>query len=222
VAVSAVAFALRPPADAVTASGTDTGGEQATLWIPLVRRVRPPFKGVWALPGGPLRFDETLTQAAENTLWDTVRHAPAYLEQLYSFGGLDRSGEAQRLVTIAYWALYGERELSAAQATGIDNVAWFSADALPALAFDHADIVDYALWRLRTKTGYATVAHRFLGETFTLTQLRGVHEAILGHRVDPANFRRQALAQGNLIDTGEVESGAKHRPASLYRLRSTQ
>lgn len=237
VAVSAVAFALRPPAKArvgeaaasqspSSASGAKPSkpshglGEHTTLWLPLVRRIRPPFLGVWALPGGPLHFDEPLGEAAERTLQSTVGRGPGYLEQLYSFGGLERSGSAQRLVTIAYWALYGQSEIAKSADAPVDNVEWFSADALPELAFDHADIVDYALWRLRMKTGYATVAHRFLGQEFTLAQLRGVHEAIVGHRVDPANFRRQTLAQGYLVDTGKTETGTKHRPATLYRLRN--
>jgi ADP-ribose pyrophosphatase YjhB (NUDIX family) len=266
VAVSTVAFALRPPAEARIAdplaeagrssecerargaaperaadpgAGADTGSDAATLWIPLVRRTRPPFAGCWALPGGPIPWDETLVDTALRTLRAAVRRAPGYLEQLYSFGSIERSAEAQRLVTIAYWALYGEGELSAepepeaevgeagpgepGAEAGPDpdpNVAWFSADQLPPLAFDHADIVAYALSRLRLKTEYSAVAHRFLGETFTLAQLRAVTEAIRGHAVDPANFRRQALAQGYLVDTGEVETGARHRPARLYRFRT--
>src|SRR5690606_4144930 len=99
------------------------------------------------------------------------------------------------------------------------NVAWFSADRLPQLAFDHAEIVEYALWRLRVKTEYSSVAHRFLGPEFTLAQLRRVHEAILGQAVDPANFRRQSLASGHLVETGDYLTGSAHRPAKLYRFR---
>lgn len=270
VAVSTVAFALRPPAEAqridgagLTGAGTATGS-RTTLWIPLVRRTRPPFAGQWALPGGPIPWDETLVDTALRTLHDAVLREPGYLEQLYAFGAVERSAEAQRLVTIAYWALIGERELdaeasrpvghresaapaapgprwddpltgagsadaddpvapadpAAAAARPDENVAWFSADALPPLAFDHADIVAYALWRLRRKTEYSTVAYRFLGPVFTLAQLRQVHEAILGQAVDPANFRRQALAQGYLVDTGELETGTPYRPARLYRFRA--
>ena len=261
VAVSVVAFALRPPADA--ALGSDEG-EGTTLWLPLVRRTRAPFRGDWALPGGPTRWDETLAGTALRTTRWAVRRTPTYLEQLYSFGGVERSAEAQRLVTIAYWALYSEEKLAAsaepggsadgdtdaserdgqldegaagaghgrwddlqaapapgassAQDKGDDrNVAWFSADALPKLAFDHGVIVDTALARLRTRTEYSAVAHHFLGSSFTLARLRSVHEAIRGGAVDPANFRRQALARGDLVETGERESGARNRPARLYR-----
>lgn len=230
VAVSTVAFALRPPAGAhlgeAEALGPNASGEAVTLWIPLVRRTRPPFTGCWALPGGPIPWDEALADTALRTLRAAVGRDPGYLEQLYSFGATERSADAQRLVTIAYWALYGERELEAApephsaQALSDPNVAWFSADQLPSLAFDHAEIVSYALSRLRLKTEYSAVAHRFLGQTFTLAQLRAVTEAIRGQAEDPANFRRQVLAQGYLVDTGETLGGARHRPARLYRFRS--
>ncbi|GAA2180316.1 NUDIX domain-containing protein [Leucobacter tardus] len=236
IAVSAVAFALGAPEGAELGDSGDTGpagggagagatdaGEAAegTPWLPLVRRTREPFAGVWALPGGPIPWDETLAESAERTLRATVGASPGYLEQLYAFGDVERSGRGQRLVTIAYWALYGENDLVAPADPPVEpeNIAWFSADRLPELAFDHADIVEYALWRLRMKTEYAAVAHRFLGGTFTLAQLRRVHEAILGTEVDPANFRRQALAQGHLVDTGDVETGTRHRPAKLYRFR---
>lgn len=283
VAVSTVAIALRPPLGAAVGDAT---GSEPTLWLPLVRRTRAPFLGMWALPGGPTRWNETLSDTALRTLHDAVLRPPGYLEQLYSFGGVERSADAQRLVTIAYWALYGERDLArepsfangrsgartdagegtgtgdstgAGEGTGVkaptaaatgggptrwddlpgdhvgdpggtdlaeqsadlsdQNVAWFSVDALPPLAFDHPEIVAYALERLRRKTEYEAIAHRFLGPVFTLGQLRAVHEAVLGESVDPANFRRQELARGRLIDTGEFETGTPYRPARLYRFR---
>lgn len=226
VAVSTVAFALRPPEGALLGPGTPSpDSAEATIWLPLVRRTRLPFSGNWALPGGPIPWNETLVDTAMRTLRAAVTRDPGYLEQLYSFGAVERSAEAQRLVTIAYWALYGEQDLAASshnefedqQAEPDENVAWFSADALPELAFDHGEIVAYALDRLRSKTEYSTVAYRFLGRQFTLAQLREVREAILGEAIDPANFRRQALAQGHVVDTGALTSGDRHRPARLYR-----
>ena len=237
VAVSTVAFALRPPEGAQVGPVSPVQSSQtATLWLPLVRRTRPPFAGRWALPGGPIPWDETLVDTALRTLRAAAQRDPGYLEQLYSFGAVERSAEAQRLVTIAYWALYGEADLTRSRADSLGvgvgndgtdqsdpapeadpNVAWFSADVLPELAFDHGEIVAHALDRLRSKTGYSTVAYRFLGESFTLAQLREVREAILGETIDPANFRRQTLGQGHLVDTGHLTSGDRHRPARLYR-----
>ncbi|MPS75484.1 MAG: NUDIX hydrolase, partial [Microbacterium sp.] len=93
---------------------------------------------------------------------------------------------------------------------------WFEVDELPALAFDHAKIIEYALWRLRNKVGYSRVAQGFLPEEFTLAELREAYESILGRQLDPANFRRQVEAAGNLLPTDRFRTGS-HRPARLYR-----
>src|SRR5699024_3215782 len=100
------------------------------------------------------------------------------------------------------------------------NVRWLAAERLPRLAFDHNLIVDYALWRLRTKMTYARVAHAFLGETFTLRELREVHEIVLQRDLDPANFRRQVEADAAVVPTEEFRTGGRHRPARLYRYNS--
>jgi hypothetical protein len=120
-----------------------------------------------------------------------------------------------RVVSVVYWALV--RSEVAERASVGENVRWFAADSLPPLAFDHNRIVEYALWRLRTKVEYARIAHAFLGDTFTLAQLREVHEAVLQKALDPANFRRSIESSGSLIGTDQHVAGARHRPARLYR-----
>jgi 8-oxo-dGTP diphosphatase len=209
-AVSTVVFSLM--------ASESTG--RTALHIPLVRRIRDPYRGLWALPGGPLGADEDLPEAARRHLFATTALSPTYLEQLYAFGSRARSS-AERVVSIVYWALVSA-------ATAVDgavgavvqsdpNVCWFDADDLPALAFDHSTIVDYALWRLRTKMEYSRIAGAFIGSTFTLSQLREVHEAVLGRELDPANFRRMVEASDAVVPTGEFVTGTKHRPPRLYR-----
>ncbi len=206
-AVSTVIFALRPhPESGLT-----------TLWLPLVRRIREPYEGMWALPGGPLEADEDLAASAQHTLERTTGLAPHYLEQLYAFGRVDRSPD-DRVVSIVYWALVRPDEV--ARAVDGDNVEWFVADDLPPLAFDHAQIVDYALARLRAKITYTPIAHAFLPPEFTLAELRAVHEAVLRTTLDPANFRRQALATKTLAPTGTCLQGTSHRPPALYRFEA--
>lgn len=202
-AVSTVIFALR----------TDAAG-RASLWIPLVRRIREPQKDLWALPGGWLPADEELVEAAARTLSETTGLAPTYLEQLYTFGDLGRS-PGRRVVSVVYWALVQSAEAERV-AVG-ENIRWFAADELGHLAFDHNSIVEYALWRLRTKVEYSRIAHAFLGETFTIAELREVHEAVLRKPLDPANFRRTIEASGNVVPTGDFLAGAPHRPPRLYR-----
>lgn len=202
-AVSTVIFALRPDSDT----------NLMTLWLPLVRRIREPYEGQWALPGGPLIAGEDLAASANHTLERTTGLTPRYLEQLYAFGAVDRSPD--RVVSIVYWALVQSDE--AARAIDGENIQWFAADNLPPLAFDHNTIVDYALWRLRNKMEYSRIAHAFLGETFTLAELREVHEASLRKPIDPANFRRQILASKAVEATGHCVTGTSHRPPRLYR-----
>ena len=203
-AVSTVIFALRPH--------PETG--LSSLWLPLVRRIRDPFADLWALPGGWVASDESLADAAARNLVETTSLQPTYLEQLYAFGDLERSPSG-RVVSVVYWALV--RPEVAEQASTGNNVQWFRADELPTLAFDHNAIVEYALWRLRTKLEYSRIARAFLGETFTLADLRHVYEAVLGRELDPANFRRQVETSGTLVATDEVVLGGRHRPPRLYR-----
>ncbi|MFK0005824.1 NrtR DNA-binding winged helix domain-containing protein [Paenarthrobacter sp. NPDC090520] len=207
-AISTVIFALRP--------SEKTG--RPTLWLPLVRRIREPYKDQWALPGGPLAHDESLQDAAARNLRDTTGLVPEYLEQLYAFGGLHRS-PSQRVVSIVYWALV--QPTQAALADESENVKWFRADRLGELAFDHNAIVDYALWRLRNKMAYGSIAYHLLGEFFTLAQVREVYEAVLDRQLDPANFRRQIKATPDIEETGEYLQGGKHRPPRLYRFTGT-
>lgn len=208
-AVSTVIFALRPH----PRTGADT------LWLPLVRRIREPYEGQWALPGGPLEMDEDLTGSARRTLERTTGLTPNYIEQLYSFGEVDRS-PADRVVSVVYWALVRPDE--AARAVDGENVEWFLADEVPDLAFDHNRIVEYALGRLRAKITYSPIAYAFLNPEFTLAELREVHEAVLRKPLDPANFRRQVLASNAIEPTGTCLTGTSHRPPALYRAVPTE
>ncbi|PZR52600.1 NUDIX hydrolase [Xylanimonas oleitrophica] len=215
-AVSTVIFALRPHPD----SG------RPVLSLPLVRRTRDPFEGHWALPGGWVGTHESLETSAGRTLVETTGVRPSYLEQLYTFGAPDRSPTG-RVVSVVYWALVRPEQIGERTDAAFDaqNVRWFVADSLtgeqgdeaPALAFDHARVVAYALWRLRTKVEYSRIAQAFLGETFTLAELRHVHEAVLDRELDPANFRRQMESSGAVVPTGERVTGGRHRPPRLYR-----
>ncbi|WJL95959.1 NUDIX domain-containing protein [Microbacterium sp. ET2] len=199
VAVSTVIFSLR----------ARRPGLPPSVVLPLVKRTRDPFEGLWALPGGWLDVSEGLDAAASRTLGETTGLAPSYLEQLYAFGAVDRS--PTRVVSIVYWALLRPEEVS-----DVENVGWFDAADLPRLAFDHNEIVDYALWRLRNKVGYSRIAHGLLADEFTLAELREVYEAILDRKLDPANFRRQVDTSATLIPTDRFRTGS-HRPARLYR-----
>ena len=198
-----------------TASRTSNGDAVPTLRIPLVRRIRQPFLGDWALPGGDLQGGRSLDYAAEKALRSTTSLHPQYLEQLYTFGDPSRSHGGLPMVSIVYWALIGETE--AKDFREAQNVRWFPVNQLPPLAFDHKDIIEYALTRVRNKIEYSDIATRLVGSEFTLSQLRNVYEAIYGRKLDAPNFRRRMLSTGMVEPTGKKLARGAHRPACLYR-----
>lgn len=210
IGVSVVILALGPHGDS-EASG------HSRLWLPLVRRVKQPFMGAWALPGGDLRVGHSLEESAFKALESTTELHPKYLEQLYTFGDPARSSGGLPMVSIVYWALVGEAETK--DFAEVDNVKWFPADELPDLAFDHRRIIEYALWRSRSKLEYPDIATKLVGEEFTLSQLHDVYEAVTGQPLDLANFRRKMLASGHLEDTGRKRHVGRSRPATVYRYR---
>ena len=210
--VSVVILALGP----VQGGAEDESvASRSRLWLPLVRRIRQPYRDMWALPGGSIRADQSLEQAAYAALGSTTRLHPRYLEQLYTFSGPARSQGDLPMVSVAYWAMCGQHETHDFETQG--NVRWFPEDELPELAFDHREIIDYALLRLRTKIEYPDIVTRLVGSTFTLRQLHGVAEAIVGRPIDLANFRRRILASGQLEETGEKAREGRQRPAAVYR-----
>ena len=192
--------------------------EAGRLRVLLIRRRLAPFEGRWALPGGFVRVDESLDSAARRELREETGVGVRWLEQLYTFGDVDRD-PARRVITVAYFALVDARGLAPAAGTDAGDVAWFDVAALPALAFDHRRIVDYALTRLRHKTEYAPVAFQLLPEAFTLAELQATYEAILDRPLDKRNFRRKIHALGILEATGEARREGPGRPAALYRFR---
>lgn len=203
------------------------------LYALLMRRPAPPAKGRWALPGGFVRMDEDLEAAARRVLRDKAQIPSAYLEQLYTFGAVDRDPRT-RIITVAYFALLpaarfekalgadGERTL-AGIATTWKGEAGGRAEAYGqngeplTLAFDHADILGLAVKRLRGKLDYSQVGFELLPAQFTLRQLQEVHEAILGVKFNKPAFRRRMLDKGVLEPTGRREQGVTFRPAELFR-----
>lgn len=188
-----------------------------TLCLLLIQRANPPYEGCWALPGGFLEIDEDLDQCALRELKEETGIEGVYLEQLYTFGKPARDPR-ERVVSVAYFALTRSDSLRPKAASDARAVAWYPVQSLPALAFDHSDIVAAALQRLVAKLTYSTIAFQLLPETFTLSQLQSVYEMLLGEPLDKRNFRKSMLAREILIETGEYARSGNHRPAKTYRL----
>ena len=187
------------------------------LNVLLIKRAEPPFQGEWALPGGFVIKDESLTQAAERELVEETGVCGVYLEQLFTFGtpGRDPRGH---VITVAYSALIPSDNLKLQASTDAEGVAWFGIDKLPDLAFDHDEILELSLDRLVAKLEYSTIAFQLMAESFTLTELQHVYELIARDQIDKRNFRKRILALGAIEPTGEEKREGPHRPAKLYRV----
>lgn len=185
------------------------------LHVLLVRRAAAPYAGRYAIPGGFVHEDESLEAAALRELAEETGVRDIYLEQLYSFGDPGRDPRG-RVVTVAFFALIASAHRRLAAGTDAADARWFPTSALPALAFDHRRIVDYAVERLRNKLEYTTVGFQLLPEKFTLGELQNVYEAILAKRIDKRNFRRKIQLLGILTALRESRATGR-RPAQLYR-----
>jgi 8-oxo-dGTP diphosphatase len=188
------------------------------LQVLLIERALPPFEGAWALPGGFVDIAEDLDAAALRELEEETGLGDVYLEQLYTFGAPGRDPRG-RVITVAYFALIPSERVELRASTDARDARWFPVDAVPELAFDHAEILAAARRRLVAKLGYSTIAFQLLGDTFTLTELQGIYEIIRGEALDKRNFRKWVQGLGVIEDTGEKHRDGRHRPARLFRLK---
>lgn len=184
----------------------------------LVQRDHDPFAGYWALPGGQVRDDESLDDAALRQLAETLNVGDVYCQQLYTFG--DPSRDLRRVISVTYFALVSQDRLppdSLKDNSG--RSAWHSLYHLPSLAFDHADILHYALTRLRYKIEYSAAAFELMPEEFTLRELQDAYMIILNdHKLDKANFRKK-IREANIVEPISRYRETGGRPAKLYRFR---
>jgi 8-oxo-dGTP diphosphatase len=192
------------------------GLDEEDLKIILVERGLEPFKGRWALPGGFVHVDESLAVAAMRELQEETGVGNVFLEQLYTFGDVDRDPR-DRVISVAYYALVNLGGHKIKAATDARSAAWFSVDDIPKLAFDHNKIFDVALKRLRGKVRYEPIGFELLPEKFTLGQLQRMYEKILEQDIDKRNFRKKILGMELLKELDEVQMDVAHRAARLYK-----
>lgn len=204
------------PRAALTVDCVVFGFDGGDLQVLLIRRGLQPFKGKWALPGGFVRVEETLDDAARRELLEETGLREVFLEQLYTFGSVKRDPR-ERVVSVAYYALTKPADHTTAASTDAAEAKWFPVSAVPTLAFDHADILSTALTRLRGKLTYQPIGFELLPPKFTLTQLQRLYEAVLGEGIDKRNFRKKVLSFDLLIPLQEKLREGAHRPAQLFR-----
>lgn len=199
--------------------GFDHREESAELQTLCVKRNIEPFKEKWALPGGFMRGNETLDEAAARELKEETGVEKVYIEQLYTFSAPDRDPR-ERVISVSYFALVNLEKHFLQAGTDAGAAQWFSVNKLPSLAFDHRTIVKTALDRLRGKVRYQPVGFELLPDEFTLSELQTLYETILERTFDKRNFRKKIDSFGLLVETGGMRRGKPHRAAKLYRFDS--
>jgi 8-oxo-dGTP diphosphatase len=211
-----MAYKYQYPRAALTVDCVVFGFDEGELKVLLIERGLEPFKGRWALPGGFVRLEETLDDAARRELQEEAGLGNVFLEQLYTFGAVNRDPR-ERVVSVAYYALVKLSEHAAEAATDAANAQWFPISKVPKLAFDHADILRVAIARLKGKVRYQPIGFELLPPKFTLSDLQHLYEVVLGTELDKRNFRKKVLSFGLLIGLKETQMTGRHRPAQLFR-----
>lgn len=210
------------------------------LWTLIGRRTEHPARDRWALLGGFVGIDESLDDVAARVLRDKAGLRDVFTEQLYTFGAPERDPRT-RVISVAYYALVDPATLDLAVATFEDDrlrvarleVPWPGEEGGPvavldesgstlALAFDHPQILGAAVKRVRGKLGYAPIGFELLPRSFSLRDLRLVHEAILARPLNKDSFRRRILDRGLVVATGERAAGVDHRPPELFQFADHQ
>lgn len=212
-------FTYPYPRPSVTTDCVIFGYDGKDLKLLLVERGIPPFKGMWALPGGYLQMDEDAIDGAKRELFEETGLRDAYIEQFRTFSAVDRDPRG-RVITIAHLALVRISEVK-----GGDDAAkarWFPLKDVPQLAFDHDMILREAMKALRQKIHFEPVGFELLPDVFTMPQLQHLYESILDVRFDRRNFASKMLHLGILEDTGDRQAGAPSRVPATYRFNKDQ
>ena len=193
------------------------GFEDFSLKILIYKRAKNPCKGAWALPGGFLKKGELFEEAARRILKATTGVSDIYLEEVAVFDQLNRF-PPWRVFTVGYFALVKPGKYQIID-SGLDSieVKWFNINKLPKLAWDHKNIVDTALKKLRTMVLHKPIGLELMPNKFTLPQLQTLYEAILGKKLDRRNFRKKMTRTNILKKLDEKDPNNKRRAAYLYK-----
>jgi 8-oxo-dGTP diphosphatase len=191
--------------------------KETGLRMLLVKRGIPPFKGQWALPGGFLRPNESPEETVVRELQEETGIKVTHLEQLYTFGNPDRDPRG-RIISIAYMALVRPENWETKADTDAEEAHWFPISGLPKLAFDHSQIIETALQRLRAKITYQPIGFDLLTKLFPFSDLENLYQSILNKEFDRRNFKKKLMASGILEETEKIAPQQNAgRPAKLYR-----
>ncbi|MDO9613598.1 MAG: NUDIX domain-containing protein [Bacteroidota bacterium] len=193
--------------------GYDEDGRE--LKVLLLKRNFQPAKGEWSLMGGFLKNNEAIDTAAKRILHQLTGLSDVYMEQLYTFGELDRDPGA-RIISVAYFALI-KINASDIELVKTYGATWIPISSMPRLIFDHSAMVSRALKKLQVRARTQPIGFELLPDKFTIPQLQGLYEAIYNKALDKRNFRRKLLSMNLLEKLEEKEKESSRKGAWYYR-----
>jgi 8-oxo-dGTP diphosphatase len=192
------------------------GYDQKELKILLIKSDLEEFTGLYSLLGDLIKTDEDLEAASYRILKERTGMDDVYLEQVYTFGSIGRHPSG-RVITTAYYSLVDIQHQK--MKLSHNELHWHSVNEIKKLAFDHQQILNTCLQRLRNQIMEAPLVFNLLPDKFSLRELQEVYEAILDTKLDRRNFRKKLTVKDWLLDLNEMETNLSHRPGKLYGLK---
>jgi 8-oxo-dGTP diphosphatase len=193
-----------------------------TLNVLLIKQKFGQLKNQWALVGGFVKDEETLTTAVNRELQEEAGIKVNYLEQLYTFGDDVKRDPRFRVISVAYFALINSTNQNLIADTDAEEAKWFSLNELPNLAFDHKEILKLAYQRLQNKLTYQPVGFDLLPKEFLFSELENLYCTILNKEIDRRNFRKKILSFGIVEETNNYAPQKSGRPAKYFRFNKAK
>ena len=185
------------------------------LCLLLTKRRFAPEKGKWSLMGGFVQSGESVDDAARRVLKQLTGLDDVFMEQVGAFGEIHRD-PGERVISVAYYALLGPDDFDISTLES-HSAVWVDIEKLPALGFDHPEMINRALLLLRNSLQTQPVGFKLLPELFTFSQLQSLYETILGRELDKRNFRKRIIESGHIEKTDGIDKLRSRRGAALYR-----
>ena len=192
------------------------------LYILLIKQRFGKHKGQWSLPGGFVKDDEGLFEAANRELKEETGVVTKDLEQLYSFGDNIKRDYRFRVVTIAYFGTVNPSKVVLKADTDAQDAKWHSINEIPKLMYDHNMIIQFAFERLKAKLFYQPIGFNLLNKKFPFSDLEKLYMTILQKKIDRRNFRKKILSFNFLEETDEIHKKGSGRPAVLFKFNRSK
>ncbi|WP_281309396.1 NUDIX hydrolase [Flavobacterium flavigenum] len=193
------------------------GYQNSQLYVLLIQQKFGTQESYWALPGGLVKNDESLKDAVKRELKEETNVEVNYFEQLFTFGDDTNRDPRNRVISVAYYALVDPSKLKVQADTDAEHAQWFIIDEVPALAFDHNQILKKGLERLKAKLTYEPIGFDLLSKEFLFSELENLYCTILEKEIERRNFRKKILSFGIVEETENYSPVKTGRPAKLFR-----